>query len=123
MTLWRIQANRKREGNLLVGDAGADILVGLDGDDTLLGGEGDDLLIGGLGADHLDGGDGSDIWIGGTRSRRRCSRLRFAHSLAARNSGQHSKNSYAIRRVLKIATYCVLMACHRSNSNSVRKLR
>lgn len=57
------------DGDVIEGDAGANVLTGLDGDDILrglggadqlLGGDGDDLLAGGGGTDIIDGGAGND---------------------------------------------------------------
>lgn len=52
-------------GDVLVGDALANMLDGASGDDFLMGGEGDDTLLGGDGADELAGGAGADILDGG----------------------------------------------------------
>ncbi|WP_394178772.1 calcium-binding protein [Yoonia maritima] len=52
--------------DVLNGGEGADTLLGRDGNDRILGNEGADILIGGAGADTLLGGSGQDILRGGS---------------------------------------------------------
>ncbi|HZG86214.1 calcium-binding protein [Paenibacillus sp.] len=53
------------EGNILIGNDGANDLNGRGGNDTLNGGAGIDRLFGGEGDDNLDGGADDDLLIGG----------------------------------------------------------
>jgi len=53
------------EGNILIGNDGANDLDGRGGNDTLNGGAGIDRLFGGEGDDNLDGGADDDLLIGG----------------------------------------------------------
>ena len=50
-------------GQLLSGNAGANVITGFDGNDFLYGGAGIDTLAGGLGNDILTGGLGSDTFV------------------------------------------------------------
>jgi Ca2+-binding RTX toxin-like protein len=63
-----IGSNDAAHGDVLTGDAQANMLVGLDGDDSLVGGAGNDTLVGGLGYDTLEGGDGDDWFQDGVGS-------------------------------------------------------
>jgi Ca2+-binding RTX toxin-like protein len=63
-----IGSNDAVHGDVLTGDAQANMLVGLDGDDSLVGGAGNDTLVGGLGYDTLEGGDGDDWFQDGVGS-------------------------------------------------------
>ena len=48
-------------GDILIGNAGANVLDGLGGNDSLDGAAGDDTLIPGTGVDTVDGGSGNDV--------------------------------------------------------------
>lgn len=50
-------------GDILLGNAQANILQGWDGDDQLWGMDGNDTFYGGFGNDFMDGGDGTDTLI------------------------------------------------------------
>ncbi|ADL52545.1 calcium-binding protein [Clostridium cellulovorans] len=53
-------------GDIILGDIGADNLFGNGGDDILYGGAGDDKINGGDGKDELNGEEGNDSLYGGT---------------------------------------------------------